>query len=115
MAEGQDPREYRGGVHEPDEAKGEETWADNEGVVPREMLDEDEPGSDDPQALNDSSLGQVTDRADQDTPVSQQDQEGEAEEQQTGAAASETKEEMDKDQPVSWVQGANVAREDEEA
>ncbi len=36
MAE-QDPRDYRGGAHEPEDAKPGE--ADNEGMVPREMLD----------------------------------------------------------------------------
>lgn len=67
MAE-QDPREYRGGVHEPPEAKGgEQTWADNEGVVPREELDD--PGAppaerDQDQALGDAALGEVTDRSD---------------------------------------------------
>ncbi|HVF80148.1 MAG TPA: hypothetical protein VNA28_17780 [Solirubrobacteraceae bacterium] len=67
MAE-QDPREYRGGVKEPADAKGgDDTAADNEGVVPREMLDD--PGPPPPereqgQALGDAALGEVTDRSD---------------------------------------------------
>lgn len=55
----EDPREFRGGVREPEEAKGD--WADNEGVVPREMLDELPPqDTSDPQALKDAALGAVT-------------------------------------------------------
>jgi hypothetical protein len=54
-----DPRAYRGGVREPEKAKGD--WADNEGVVPREMLDETPPqeGADD-QTLKDDVMGEVT-------------------------------------------------------
>ena len=62
-----DPREFRGGVHEPADAKGgEDTWADNEGVVPRELLDDpDAPPAerDEDQALSDAALGEVTDRS----------------------------------------------------
>jgi hypothetical protein len=57
----EDPREYRGGVREPENAKG--NWADNEGVVPREMTDEgDLPPQDnaDGQALKDEVMGEVT-------------------------------------------------------
>jgi hypothetical protein len=67
MAE-QDPREHRGGVKEPSDAKGgEETWADSEGIVPREELDD--PGAppaerEQSQALSDRALGEVTDRSD---------------------------------------------------
>jgi hypothetical protein len=63
-----DPREFRGGVHEPSDAKGgEDTWADNEGVVPRELLDDPgapPPERDQDQALSDRALGVVTDRSD---------------------------------------------------
>ena len=121
MAEGQDPterdpREFRGGAHEPEEVKGgPDSWADTEGVVPREMLDEPAPESDDPQAQGDAALGEFADRpATDDNFDSNEGDEADAAKQQTGAAATETKEEMDKDQPVSWVQGANVAREQEE-
>jgi hypothetical protein len=62
MDETQDPREYRGGVREPEDAKGgQESWADNEGVVPREMLDDDdvsEPTGE--QDLKSGAMGQVT-------------------------------------------------------
>jgi hypothetical protein len=53
-----DPREYRGGAREPEDAKG--NWADNEGVVPREMIDETGPEPSDPQALGDAVQGEVT-------------------------------------------------------
>jgi hypothetical protein len=62
MDETQDPREYRGGVREPEEAKGgQESWADNEGVVPREMIDETGPEPSGEQDLKDAAMGQVTD------------------------------------------------------
>ncbi len=59
MAE-QDPREYRGGVREPEDAKGD--WADNEGIVPREMVDEppSEEEQADPHALTSDMTGEVT-------------------------------------------------------
>jgi hypothetical protein len=64
MAEStQDPREYRGGVREPEVAKGgDESWADTEGVVPREMLDDPPPQENaDEQDLTDDATGEVTD------------------------------------------------------
>jgi hypothetical protein len=57
-----DPREYRGGVREPAGAKG--NWADNEGVVPREMIDDTGPEPSDPQALKDEVQGEVTGETD---------------------------------------------------
>jgi hypothetical protein len=53
-----DPREYRGGVREPEQAKGD--WADNEGVVPREMIDDTGAEPTDDQALKDDVMGEVT-------------------------------------------------------
>ena len=54
----EDPREFRGGVREPEEAKG---GADTEGVVPREMLDDPPPQENpDEQDLKDAAQGQVT-------------------------------------------------------
>jgi hypothetical protein len=53
-----DPRDYRGGVREPEEAK--DNWADNEGVVPREMIDDTGSEPSDPQALKDDVQGEVT-------------------------------------------------------
>lgn len=50
MAES-DPRDYRGGVHESGDEKG------NEGVVPREMVDEDTSGQTDEQEMNPEALG----------------------------------------------------------
>lgn len=54
----EDPREYRGGVREPEDAKGD--WADNEGVVPREMIDDVSSEDPDPQALDSDVTGEVT-------------------------------------------------------
>ena len=64
MAEStEDPREYRGGVREPEDAKGgQDSWADTEGVVPREMLDDPPPQENpDEQDLKDAAMGDVTD------------------------------------------------------
>jgi hypothetical protein len=105
MAE-KDPRDYRGGVHE----------ADNEGIVPREMVDD--PGappperSGDDQALSDAALGGVTDRDPTDDAIDHSggDEADATAHSGTGADAEEVKEEMEEDKPVSWVQGANVAR-----
>jgi hypothetical protein len=117
MAE-QDPREYRGGVREPSDAKGDDTWADNEGVVPREMLDD--PGSppaerEQGQALSDAALGEVTDRSDpsQDNIDRSGGDEADATSHAgTGANAAEVREQMEEGEPVPWPQAANVARED---
>jgi hypothetical protein len=54
----EDPRDYRGGVHEPEDAKGD--WADNEGVVPREMIDDTGPEPSGEQDLKDAAQGEVT-------------------------------------------------------
>jgi hypothetical protein len=115
MAE-KDPRDYRGGVHEPPDAKGEGTWADNEGVVPREIVDDPgapppERASDD-QALSDAALGGVTDRDPTDDAIdhSSGDQADATSHSGTGADAEEVKEDLEEGKPVSWVQGANVSR-----
>ncbi len=118
MAE-QDPREFRGGVHEPPDAKPGE-WADNEGVVPREMVDE--PGeppperSGDEQALSDASLGGITDRDPQDDSIDRQagDEADSTRYSGTGANAAEVKEEMQEGEPAPWPQAANVARENQD-
>jgi len=119
MAE-QDPREYRGGVHEPPDAKPGE-WADNEGVVPRENLDD--PGAPPPeragdsQALSDRSTGEITDRSE---PREDNIDEGGGDAADatrhsgTGANAAEVKEEMQAGEPVPWPQAANVARENQD-
>lgn len=117
----QDPRDYRGGAHEPADAKGAETWADNEGVVPREMVDE--PGEPPPertgddQALSDASLGGVTDRDPQDDNIDRQsgDEADATSYSGTGANAAEVKEQMQEGEPVPWPQAANVARENTDA
>ncbi len=112
-----DPRKYRGGVQEPDDAKGEGTWADNEGVVPREMVDEPEAPpperAGDDQALADSSLGEVTDRDETlDVENSAGDEADATSHSGTGGNVAEVKEQMQEGEPVPWVQGANVAAAD---
>jgi hypothetical protein len=66
-----DPREYRGGVREPEGAKGPGA-ADNEGIVPREMTDDDglppQEGADE-QTLKDEVMGEVTGDDDADVQV----------------------------------------------
>jgi hypothetical protein len=66
-----DPREYRGGVREPEGAKGPGA-ADSEGVVPREMTDDDglppQEGADE-QTLKDEVMGEVTGDDDGDVQV----------------------------------------------
>lgn len=116
MAE-QDPREYRGGVHEPPDAKPGE-WADNEGIVPRDMVDDPGPPpperAGDEQALSDRSLGEVTDRsdpADDNIDTHSGDAADATSHSGTGANAAEVKDEMREGEPVPWVQAANVARE----
>ena len=115
MAE-QDPREYRGGVHEPDEAKGgSESWADNEGVVPREMVDDppEEKQTSDGQALDEPVLGAVTDRPAGDDAIDRSGGDAaDATQGTTGANNDEVKEEVAEGEPVSWVEGANAAAAD---
>ena len=60
-----DPREYRGGVREPDSS-----GQGDEGIVPREMVDE--PTADtnpDDNQLGDAVQGQVTDKDPQDSAI----------------------------------------------
>ncbi len=115
MAEQQDPRTFRGGVHEAGDAKG---GVADDGIVPREMVDE--PGdppperADDEQALSANSLGEVTDRSDpsQDNIDRSGGDEADATAQSgTGANAAEVKEQMQEGEPAPWPQAANVARE----
>lgn len=114
-----DPRDYRGGVREPADAKGgSDSWADNEGIVPREMVDD--PGAPPPeragddQALSDRALGEVTDRDPTDDSIDREggDQADATSFSGTGGDVEETKEDLQEGKPVSWVQGANVARGD---
>ena len=103
----QDPREYRGGAE-----------TDNQGVVPREQLDD--PGSPPPereqdQALSDSSLGEVTGSSDpsQDNIDRSGGDEADATSHSgTGGNVAEVKDEMQEGEAVPWVQGANVAAGD---
>lgn len=91
MAE-KDPREYRGGVREPEDAKGgSESGADTEGVVPREMIDDPPPQENpDEQELKDAARGEVTEH----------DHTGEAIDQSAGDEADAT--ESESSESVTW-------------
>jgi hypothetical protein len=100
MDETQDPREYRGGVREPEEAKGgQESWADNEGVVPREMLEDDavpEPTGE--QDLKSAAMGEVTDH----------DHTGEAIDKSGGDEADATKSD-DSAESTTWHEDPSLS------
>ncbi len=113
MAE-QDPRTYRGGVHEAGDAKG---GVADDGIVPRDLVDE--PGEAPPErkgdeeALPGESLGEVTDRDDTlDIDHSAGDEADATSHSGTGGNVAEVKEQMQEGEPVPWVQGANVAAAD---
>jgi hypothetical protein len=107
MAESEpDPREYRGGVRETEEATGKS--AETEGVVPREMIDDPPPQqTSDPQALKDDALGDVTDH----------DHTDEAVDKSAGDDADATRdggtgvdaEEAEEGEPISRVDAPNLA------
>ena len=92
MAEStEDPREYRGGVREPQEAKGgKDSGADTEGVVPREMVDDVGPEQAGEGDLKDKAMGQVTDH----------DHTGEAIDKSAGDKADAT--ESDSAESTTW-------------
>jgi hypothetical protein len=94
----QDPREYRGGVREPEDAKGgQESWADTEGVVPREMIDDTGPEPTGEQDLKDAAMGQVTDH----------DHTGEAIDKSAGDHADAT--ESDSAESTTWHEDPTVS------
>ena len=99
MAEStEDPREYRGGVREPEEAKGgEESWANTEGVVPREMIDDLPPEDAGDQDLKDAAMGQTTDH----------DHTGEAIDKSAGDQADAT--ESDSAESTTWHEDPTVS------
>jgi hypothetical protein len=92
MAEStEDPREYRGGVREPEDAKGgQDSWADTEGIVPREMVDDVGPEQAGEGDLKDAAMGKVTDH----------DHTGEAIDKSAGDEADAT--ESDSAQSETW-------------
>jgi hypothetical protein len=101
----QDPREYRGGVHE---AEGEKPGqADTEGVVPREMLD-DPPAQENPdeQDLKDVAMGDVTghDHAAENIDLSAGD---EADATRDGGTGEDV-EDLESGKPISRVDQANL-------
>ena len=105
MAEA-DPREYRGGVREPDtEGQGDE------GVVPREMVDEPtaDTSADDNQ-LVDSVQGQVTDKDPHDSAIDTSGgDEADATQGQTGRTADSPEELTDDNTKSKWDAGANAS------
>ena len=105
MAES-DPREYRGGVREPDtEGQGDE------GLVPREMVDE--PTADtsaDENQLVDSVQGEVTDKDPQDSAIDRSGgDEADATSGLSGRTADDTDELTDDNTKSKWDAGANAA------
>lgn len=107
-----DPREYRGGVREPQQGGG-----GDEGIVPREMVDEPTAAtSSDNNELGDAVQGQVTDRDPHDSAIDESggDAADATSHSGTGANAAEVKQEMQEGEPVPWPQAANVAREDQD-
>jgi len=95
MAENtEDPREYRGGVHEPEEAKGGQG---NEGIVPREMIDDLPPEDAGDQDLKDAAMGQTTDH----------DHTGEEIDKSAGDEADAT--ESDSAESVTWHEDPTVS------
>jgi len=108
MAE-QDPREYRGGVREGNEAKGgPDTAADSGGVVPREMIDDPPPQDEsDPQALKDEALGEVTDHDHTDEAIDKEAGD-EADATRLGGTGTDV-EDLEEGKPVSRVDQPNLA------
>jgi hypothetical protein len=104
----QDPREYRGGVREPEDAKGgSEAWADTEGVVPREMLDDPPPQEDpDEQALKDDALGDVTGHEHTDEAIEQSA--GDEADATTDGGTGVDVEEVEEGKPISRVDAPNL-------
>ena len=105
MAES-DPREYRGGVREPDtEGQGDE------GLVPREMVDE--PTADtsaDENQLVDSVQGEVTDKDPHDSAIDRSGgDEADATSGLSGRTADDADELTDDNTKSKWDAGANAA------
>jgi hypothetical protein len=110
-----DPREYRGGVRETEDAKGgSETWADTEGVVPREMIDNPPPQEDaDEQTLKDDALGEVTGQEHTDEAIDQSA--GDDADATTDGGTGADVEDLDAGKPISRVDQANLANQSENA
>lgn len=105
MAEA-DPREYRGGVREPQQG-----GQGDEGIVPREMVDE--PTADtSPQnnELGDSVQGQVTDKDPKDSAIDESGGDAaDATQGQTGRTADSPEELTDDNTKSKWDAGANAS------
>ncbi len=109
-----DPRDYRGGVHEPADAKGGE--ADNEGIVPREMLDDPGPPpperATDEQALGDAVQGGITDRDPTDDAIDPHG--GDQADATTHGDAQADVEALEEGKPVSRVDQQKLASQTDE-
>lgn len=105
MAEA-DPREYRGGVREPDtDGQGDE------GIVPREMVDEPTAEtSPDANELGDAVQGQVTDKDPNDSAIDESGgDDADATKGQTGRTADSPEELTDDNTKSKWDAGANAS------
>jgi hypothetical protein len=109
-----DPREYRGGVRETEDAKGgPNTWADTEGVVPREMIDDPPPqDTSDPQTLKDDALGEVTDHSHTDEAIDH-DAGDDADVTRDGGTGVDV-EQLEEGEPISRVDAPNLAAQTDE-
>jgi hypothetical protein len=105
-----DPREYRGGVREPEQAKA---GADTEGIVPREMIDDPPPqDTSDPQALKDEALGEVTDHSHTDEAIDKDA--GDEADATTDGGTGVGVEEVEEGKPISRVDAPNLAAQTDE-
>lgn len=109
-----DPRDYRGGVRESEDAKGgPNTAADTEGVIPRDMIDDPPPqDTSDPQALGDEALGRVKDRSDTDDDIAH-DAGDEADATRLGGTGADV-EDLEEGKPISRVDQPNLAAQTDE-
>jgi len=109
MAESEpDPREYRGGTSE-DKGDG----ADTEGIVPREELDNPPPQqTDDPQALKDEALGEVTGNDDSEAQVDRSA--GDEADATRLAGTQDDVEDLEEGKPVSRVDQPNLVAQTDE-
>ena len=113
MAEStQDPREYRGGVREPDDAKGG-AGADTEGVVPREMLDDPPPQENaGEQDLKDAAMGEVTGHDHAGEAIDKSG--GDEADATTQGGTGEDVEDLEEGKPISRVDQPNLRAQTDE-
>ena len=105
----QDPREYRGGVREPEDAK---TGANTEGVVPREMIDETGPEPTGEQDLKDAAMGEVTGHDHTDEAIDQSA--GDDADATRDGGTGDDVEDLEAGKPISRVDAPNLRAQTED-